>query len=146
MDKLNHWMTLIGNVGIIAGVVFLAYELQQNNELLVQESRYSMLQNSKDWIQFNAGSEEISNLIFLDSGETLSELDETRRFNILVGNMLAWQWEWEQSRSGLFGETELPVPAFRAFWRVLGLDRNWPEIRETLDPSFVIFMENEVAN
>ena len=90
--------------------------------------------------------EEISNLIYLDNGETLSECDETRRVSILVGNMLAWQWEWEQSRSGLFGETELPVQAFRAFWRDLRLERNWPEIRKTLDPGFVAFIENEVAN
>jgi hypothetical protein len=146
MEKLNHWLTLIGNVGVIAGVFFLAYELQQNNELLVQESRYSMLQNSKDWVQFIAGSEEISALLYLDSNASLSELDTARRRGILIANLMAWQWEWEQSRSGLFGDTDLPVQGFRAFWKDFEIERNWPQVRETLDPDFVVFMENEVAN
>jgi ATP phosphoribosyltransferase regulatory subunit HisZ len=64
MEKLNHWLTLVANFGVIAGVVFLAYELRQNNELLEQGSRYSMLQNQKDWTQFIASNEEISNLLY----------------------------------------------------------------------------------
>jgi len=146
MEKLNKWLALMGNIGVLAGVFFLAYELQQNNELLVQESRYSMLQNSKDWVQFIAGSEEISNLLYQGSDTPLSELDEARRVSILIANMMAWQWEWEQARSGLFGETELPIQGFRAFWRDFGIERNWPQLRETLNSSFVVFIENEVAN
>ena len=34
MDKLNRWMTLFANFGVIAGIIVLAVELQQNNEQL----------------------------------------------------------------------------------------------------------------
>ena len=34
MDKLNQWMTLFANISVIAGIIVLAVELQQNNEQL----------------------------------------------------------------------------------------------------------------
>ena len=47
MKKLDigQTMSVLANVGIIAGIVFLGYELQQNNDQLRSQSRaniYSM--------------------------------------------------------------------------------------------------------
>ena len=38
-DKLNKWLTLTANLAVVAGIVFLAFELRQNNELLKAEIR-----------------------------------------------------------------------------------------------------------
>ncbi len=32
-DRLNHWLTLFANIGVLAGIVFLALEIRQNSEL-----------------------------------------------------------------------------------------------------------------
>lgn len=32
-DKLNHWLTLGANIGVLAGIVFLALEIRQNSDL-----------------------------------------------------------------------------------------------------------------
>jgi len=34
MDKLNRWMTLGANIGVLAGILLLAFELNQNSELM----------------------------------------------------------------------------------------------------------------
>lgn len=34
MDKLNKWLMLAANLGVIARIILLAVELQQNNSLL----------------------------------------------------------------------------------------------------------------
>ena len=34
MSKLNEWLTLLTNIAVVAGIVFLAVEIQQNTELL----------------------------------------------------------------------------------------------------------------
>ena len=34
MDRLNQWLTLAANVGVLAGIFFLAFEIQQNTEQL----------------------------------------------------------------------------------------------------------------
>ena len=36
---LGQIVTLLANLGVIAGIVFFAYELQQNNQLLEAEAR-----------------------------------------------------------------------------------------------------------
>ncbi|MBT4519408.1 MAG: hypothetical protein HOC23_05330 [Halieaceae bacterium] len=146
VQKTNHWIALIANFGVIAGVVFLAFEIQQNNELLVQESRYSMLENQKDWKFFLNGNPEVAKLIYApDTGE-LSEVDKLRRFDILNGLLLTWQWEWEQSQTGLFGDSQLPVEAFRTLWKSQGSQTEWLKLKPTLRPEFADFMEDNVVN
>ena len=38
MEKLNQWMTLVANVGVVAGIVFLAFEISQNTEQMMSTS------------------------------------------------------------------------------------------------------------
>ena len=42
LDKLNAWLTLIANFGVIAGLIFLAYEIRQNTTQLRAEASYSI--------------------------------------------------------------------------------------------------------
>jgi len=34
MDRLNQWLTLLANIGVLVGIVFLAVEIQQNTNNL----------------------------------------------------------------------------------------------------------------
>ena len=38
MDKLNQWLTLIANIGVLIGIVFLAFELRQTTDSLAAQS------------------------------------------------------------------------------------------------------------
>ena len=135
--ELNDWLGVVTNLGVIAGLVLVAYEIQQNNELLIQESRYNMVQNQKDWSQFLTSDEQIFNLITVASGEELTVAENARRYSILLGNLQTWQWEWEQSRTGLLGTTDVPVQAFRTLWVNFKIERNWQQLRIALNPDFV---------
>ncbi len=35
IERLNTWLTLIANVGVLAGIVFLALEIQQSNRIAI---------------------------------------------------------------------------------------------------------------
>lgn len=145
-DKLSYWFSILTNLGVLIGVVFLAYEIQHNNELLVQESRYSLLQNQKDWKMFLNGDPKIAKLIYSASIDELSEIDKLRRFDILSGVLLTWQWEWEQSKSGLFGDSNLPIEGFRTLWKMQNYQLHWAELKPILNPDFADFLETEIAN
>ena len=43
MQQLNKWLTLCANIGLLAGIFFLAYELRQNNDLLEAQARETKL-------------------------------------------------------------------------------------------------------
>jgi hypothetical protein len=145
MEKSNQWFALLANIGVVAGVVFLAFEIQQNNELLVQESRYSMIENQKDWKFFLNGNPEVARLIYTSHTEKLTEIEKLRRFDILSGVLLTWQWEWEQSQSGLFGNSQLPVEGFRSLWKSQNIRTDWAELKPILKSGFADFLEAEVV-
>ena len=39
IDNLNRWLTLISNVAVLAGIIFLVVELQQNNLIAKAQTR-----------------------------------------------------------------------------------------------------------
>jgi len=42
LSKLNPWFTLMANFGVVGGLIFLGYEVQQNTTQLRAESSYSI--------------------------------------------------------------------------------------------------------
>ncbi len=50
-DKLNRWMTLIANVGVVTGLVFLAIEVRQNTESLEETRKQVKLLSYQTSIQ-----------------------------------------------------------------------------------------------
>jgi len=41
--ELGQTITILANFGVIAGIVFLGIELQQNNDLMEAQARYTKL-------------------------------------------------------------------------------------------------------
>jgi hypothetical protein len=44
LDRLNRWLTLGANTGVLVGIFLLAYELRQNNDLLETQARETKLE------------------------------------------------------------------------------------------------------
>ncbi len=42
LDKLNDWLSLLSHFGVVAGLIFLGYEIRQNTIQLRTEASYSM--------------------------------------------------------------------------------------------------------
>jgi len=145
-DRLNRWLTLGANLGVIAGIIFLGFELRQNNQLLVEEARYSMLENQKEWAYFISSANNVTDAVMSpDSNSDLSKTDEIRRRELFGTLLFMWQWEFEQSQSNLFGGSEVSVEAYKYGWRNYKIAEIWPEIRDWYSDDFIQFMEEKVA-
>jgi hypothetical protein len=44
LDNLNKWLTLLANLGVMAGVIFLAIEVRQNQGMLEETNRLNRFQ------------------------------------------------------------------------------------------------------
>lgn len=145
-DRLNRWLTLGANVGVIAGIIFLGFELRQNNQLLVEQARYSMLENQKQWAYFVSAANNVSDTVMSpDDHSELSKTDKIRRAELIGTLLFMWQWEYEQSQSNLFGESDVSVEAYKHGWRNYHIAEVWPEIRGWYSDEFVRFMEEKIA-
>ncbi len=46
LDKINDWLTLAANIGVLAGILLVAYEIRQNQELLELDYKLTLLDSA----------------------------------------------------------------------------------------------------
>ena len=151
---LGQAIQIIANVGVIAGIVFLAIELRQNNEYMAANARYDLLQNQVVMLDQIASSEDLSDLIVraMDS-EELSRADQLRLQMLTIKSLRNWQWEFEEYQAGRLELEQIPVGTWRAMFKgepgVLRLPFHdiWNAgLISQANPSFAKFMEEFVIN
>ena len=105
LDSTNRWLTLVANLGVMAGIIFLAVELQQNT-VATQLSAAARFHDSISEIElFIAGSPEFAEL--LDKGRTGADVSRPEQLRLMVfyGTALRqWQINHLQYLSGVLDE------------------------------------------
>ena len=157
MKKIDFGQTigLLANAGVIAGIVFLAIELRQNNELLEAEIRTIRHDfRSADYLLPLQHRDFANALIKRRRGEDLTEY-ETLIMNRSMAATL-YNYEYVFTEYSLGRITSLPV----AVWQSdldgeIGSDPGYfPDLREyweatknsDYDPEFVEWMEQNILN
>jgi len=140
-------ITFITNVGVLGGLLLLAFELRQNNELMEAEARMHRTAMSVDAWRFFAENGDLVELREKEkSGEELS-IVETRRIDGSVMSIfviVAWTFaELSEESSDLRQVREVQRYNFANFPEYR---RVWEARKTTFDPAFVQWMEKNVVN
>ena len=93
---LSQTITILANLGVIVGIVFLVIELQQNNELLQTQAGHVLAQNRVSHAKRLQESPEFSRLIAkLASGEPLTDAEQWQEIGLYneLGSSLQRQVE-----------------------------------------------------
>ena len=90
IEKINHWLTLLANIGVLAGIIFLAIELQQNTSISKANGYRENIQGISDWrsdVMSDPGLSEIFRKYYVV--QDVSELDgsETTQLFLLILNI-----------------------------------------------------------
>ena len=128
-DSLNKWLTLAANIGVLAGILFLALELRQNTEMMQAQARSVMSQDTVAMLTLNVNDDKYLDAVNRGlAGEELTELEQAqfrRTYN-------AWIWHWNnlayQHRVGLYDDSEyvLQINIIRGdIERLPGLRKHW---------------------
>jgi len=150
--EVGQVITILANLGVIAGIVFLAIELRQNNEYMAANARYDMLQNQVALLDQIALSPELSELAVraMDS-EELSPAEQMRLDALAIKSLRNWMWEYEEYQAGRLELAQLPVATWRAMYNgqsgviSLPLVEMWNlGLVSQSNPSFARFMEDNV--
>ncbi|WP_373006233.1 hypothetical protein [Hyphomonas sp.] len=101
-ERLNTWLTLGANIGVLLGLVILIVEVRQNAAL----SRAAMEQQKNDVlaeIEFNIAKPEISEVWVksIRHPEDLTEPEMRTMDAILVALMLQWDHRFQMEAAGL---------------------------------------------
>ncbi len=100
--KINDWLALIANVAVVGGIIFLAIEIQQNNELLRSESRQTLVANDVTSLTVNVENADV--FAKLVSEKKLSEEDQLRLSFMYMLDLRNREFEYFQFTNGLLDE------------------------------------------
>jgi|TARA_B110000116_G_scaffold27241_1_gene20720 hypothetical protein len=108
LDKLNQFLTLLANLGVIAGIVFLAMEVQQNTSMMEAQTRDAMTDKLINW-QLSLATDLYTSQTFVtgNAGELLDNSAQENSYLMLISsNLRIWENEWYQYSKGLYEEDE----------------------------------------
>lgn len=150
LDKSNQWLALLANVGVVAGIIFLAFELQQNNKQLELQSYQSWVAAN---LEINAAltdpalseimarghlnSTNLSNESFIAYAMlnmSVIQMAQSTDYLYRAGSLDKELWEAEMNRAAGI----LAFPGVRQWWEAGG--------RTQLTPGFVEFLESIESN
>ena len=147
---LGQTITILANIGVIAGIVFLGVELQQNNELMEAASRDAQNERIQDYaMQLYTVPGLAETLVKSERGETLTEAEELKLFARKLRLLRGFEAQYREFEQGTVESINL------SNWKTNfydGAHRNpplydvWDEIKPLMLPEFVEYFDENVAN
>lgn len=108
LDKVNKWLTLVANFAILAGLVFVALEIQQNTSAIRSAAVQEATNIAREHPLMYAQNPEVNRLAMAEYS-SLSEGDQRRRFWLDVSFWHAMQGLYRQNELGTLPEQEWEV-------------------------------------
>jgi hypothetical protein len=147
----GQMIAILANLGVIAGIVFLGIELQQNNSLLQAQAAYILTQNRASNNDLLKASPEFASLIAkLADGQELSPEERWQEHGMYVSNLVRFSWEYSEYREGRLTRDQLPTVVWGRLIRGEGplptpnFSETWEAMKFQFDPEFVRFIDTEV--
>ena len=143
-DKLNRWLTLTANIGVLLGLFVVVFELQQSRLVTEAQTRSDISNSSSDsTLRWAESPEIVSVLSKLLSGEELSSEEEIVLSFIRVSELRRWENTYYQYERGLFEESEFVAlsQAWRTRFNGPMYEDYWtPANRNRYSTSFIEFI------
>ncbi len=146
---LGQIITILANVGVIAGIIFLGYEIRQGNQVARQEAYNAFTQEINNINLGIANNGELAQLLArAGQGEQKDDFTPGEQLQIellWIGLVRVWEGLYRSVQEGIADESSFDSLSsgvgpygsryFQAFW---------PEIRNTVDEDFAVFFESKI--
>lgn len=152
---IGQAIQILANVGVIAGIGFLAIELAQNNDLLEAEARARQLDSRVAYAVQVLDDADIGTISYkAETGQQLSGEEEYYWRLFAIYNFIQWEWQHREYDTGTLAEEELPIEGWRSVVRDLDGDMfpiwvdAWGGYRQrgAISPEYVTFMNENVIS
>jgi len=146
---LGQVISILANVGVIAGILFLAIELRQNNEHLAAQSSFAQFSLERERrTRLMENPDGFTELVVKARSEAPLTDVERVRINAMSNDYLdSWRWQFREFQAGRLPSEFLDLDLWRAiFARDYRLRDQFERDRAELGQDFVRFMEENVVN
>jgi len=146
---LGQAITILANVGVIAGILFLAIELQQNNDLLSAQARAARIELKTDFEGSLYQNAELAEIIArAHANDELTEAEEIRLLWLGRRMLTSFQYVYNEYQQGMIEEGAISTAEWRiAFHQLIPrMEEPWSMYRDGMNPEFVRVMEENIVN
>ena len=106
-DRLNRWLTLGANVGVLIGIILLIVELDQNREAIQAQTRSNLSQGIVDHLSLIASNSQLASLRRrIDAGEKATVNEQYQYQELTRALVRYWENVHYQYRQGLYDDAE----------------------------------------
>ena len=143
MKKIDLGQTIntVANAGVIAGIIFLAIEIQQNNELIASEARFNRLAIQTASITLAVEHSDLAELLFRSrNGDDITPVEAYRigfYWNRVFANM---QWTYLEAYD------DIPLADWRNIFQGVFAQAHWETQKPSYDPEFAQFVDENAVN
>ena len=150
MKNIDFGQTVntLANIGVIAGIVFLIMELQQNNELQQLQYEAEERVRVRSAVELVVNNPDYSELLSRDERE-LSQAEKTRLLALGIAMLLNFENLYEDMVAGRVTEAEAVRRISGVWWRDTlnyGVPFAWETFKVRSDPDFIQWMDENVVN
>ncbi len=139
---LGQMFHILANLGVLGGILLLAYELHQNNELMGVQARFNRLTINTENYTLRVENPDLAEAWQKAyENEPLSSSERTLVEAFAMRVLLVREWSYRE-----LPESEIPVERWKRNQnRVEQLRMAFEREKGDLDPGFVQFMEENVV-
>ena len=145
MKKLEFGqaVTIIANLGVIAGILFLGFELHQNNEQLSAQARYNYYHERIEAQRLIAGDPGLAEITQkMMAGAELAPAEQVRLEFLARSIFITIEYEFIELQLGRITLEEFNLRGKR---RTFGLLRDsWDIYRQEASEQYVEFVETQI--
>ena len=111
--KVNRWITLVANAGVIGGLIFLGVEIQQNTNTTRATAIQEATNVARQQLLMLAMDPDLMRLVMTDFDD-LDELDQRRMANVIRSFYIGMQNLYRQWEMGV-----LPDPDWAVWYAII---------------------------
>ncbi len=148
--KLSRWLTLGANLAVLASIVFLAIEIQQNTEMTRAQITQSRAETAVSLAEMLFNSEYMPAILEKASANEALTYQESVRYNgWLRATLRNIDNNYQQSRRGLLGE-HIPRASASAIRDDILSNQTardyWARSKTTFSDEFVVFVDGVLSD
>ena len=149
MKRLDLAQTIsaLANLGVIAGILLLAYELRQNNSLMEAEARFNRMSMGVNAWYFNAGNVDLA--VLRERAKNNESLDGAEQRRVDSGMMALYvmlEWTFREMGSDSPAMDQVREVQRYNFSNDVSYSRVWEARNPSFDPAFVQWMQENVID
>ncbi len=137
-NKINRWLTLGANLGVLVGIILILIELNQNATMMRGQTRNDVSVELIDLMSQVVTNPQLASLIHrVETGEELTPEELVQFEHREIAMFRYFENVHYQYRQGLYDEVEFSTQreAWRRYWTPARISF-WCDYRSTVSPDF----------